>query len=78
MIADLVDEQYATVERLKAEPRCGEDFCDRCGDCLHCYVEDDCPGRFLHTWVVYSEDVDVWRAAHPEGELISTPTGDRP
>jgi hypothetical protein len=21
----------------EATPKCGVDFCDRCGDCLHCY-----------------------------------------
>ncbi len=33
--------------------KCGEDFCDACGDCLHCYGEDLCQhsedGK--HTWV---------------------------
>jgi len=23
-------------------PICGENFCDDCGDCLHCYGEDTC------------------------------------
>ena len=26
----------------KEGPRCGEDFCEDCGDCLYCYWEDDC------------------------------------
>ncbi len=25
----------------EGEPQCGHDFCDRCGDCLHCY-QDGC------------------------------------
>jgi hypothetical protein len=25
----------------EADPVCGEDFCDRCGDCLACY-QDGC------------------------------------
>lgn len=42
------------------EPTCGEDFCDRCGDCLACDGDgpcygsgsaDDNPGG--HWWVVY-------------------------
>jgi hypothetical protein len=40
-----------------AEPVCGEDFCDRCGDCLHCYGCDPCYGsgeeKDEHFWVVY-------------------------
>lgn len=27
-------------ERLTAE--CGKHFCERCGDCLHCYGEEYC------------------------------------
>lgn len=27
---------------LEAEPECGEDFCDTCGDCLYCYGDEDC------------------------------------
>jgi len=23
-------------------PRCGEQFCDACGDCLYCYADDRC------------------------------------
>ena len=48
----------------EAEPVCGEDFCDRCGDCLVCYEEGDCreQGNLVnlalhggHFWVVYEE-----------------------
>lgn len=39
----------------EAEPVCGEDFCDSCGDCLACYWEDSCRGG-EHFWVVYGED----------------------
>jgi len=35
-------------------PVCGEDFCDRCGDCLVCFSEDPCrDGHEEHLWVVY-------------------------
>jgi hypothetical protein len=27
---------------LRHEPRCGVDFCDRCGDCLDCYGGENC------------------------------------
>ena len=42
----------------EAEPECGEDFCDRCGDCLHCYGGDPCYGidaEGEHYWVVYEK-----------------------
>jgi hypothetical protein len=39
-------------------PKCGEDFCDSCGDCLHCYGGDTCwrDDSGKHYWVVYEED----------------------
>jgi len=41
----------------EAEPECGVDFCDRCGDCLHCYgwgpCYDGANERDEHFWVVY-------------------------
>lgn len=37
-------------------PVCGEDFCDQCGDCLACYLEDPCPGGGAHMWVIYEGD----------------------
>ncbi len=38
-------------------PNCGDDFCDTCGDCLVCYVEDACNGvdGEEHFWVIYEE-----------------------
>jgi hypothetical protein len=35
------------------EPECGVDFCDSCGDCLHCYGGDPCLERENeeHHWV---------------------------
>ena len=37
----------------EATPVCGEDYCDTCGDCLDCYIEDDCCGAegWEHLWV---------------------------
>jgi hypothetical protein len=41
----------------EATPKCGEDFCDRCGDCLACFGEDPCvDGHREHLWVVYEAD----------------------
>ena len=43
------------------EPVCGQDFCDRCGDCLscygsdHCYDGDDGNSEVEHFWVQYGE-----------------------
>jgi len=47
----------------EAEPKCGKDFCDACGDCLHCYAEDACQSSEtgLHHWVEYEEDNDAKR-----------------
>lgn len=50
MIAQ-VEKPDGTYELLEmGNPSCGEDFCDTCGDCLHCY---DCPCNF---WVIYIND----------------------
>ena len=40
---------------LEEEPICGKDFCDTCGDCLHCYWLDPCKNSDEHRWVEYSE-----------------------
>jgi hypothetical protein len=44
----------------EAEPVCGEDFCDRCGDCLHCYGGEDCfyggPDNGAHVWTEYETE----------------------
>ena len=47
------DGTYVDDERV---PKCGEDFCDWCGDCLHCYGDDPCrdgSSASKHLWVVY-------------------------
>ena len=46
------------IKLIKTEdlvPECGVDFCDRCGDCLACYFEDDCLDDKwrAHYWVEY-------------------------
>jgi hypothetical protein len=60
--ASICDAKTGKFIRLedRGTPRCGEDFCDVCGDCLACYGGDDCyngaseePG--VHVWVIYEE-----------------------
>ncbi len=38
-----------------ATPECGVDFCDKCGDCLDCYVSDPCYDERIHVWVEYED-----------------------
>jgi hypothetical protein len=64
-LAILLNEDYSAAEKLLAEPICGEDFCDKCGDCLHCYGDDE---WCQHTWYVYADEVAEWKAAHPEAK----------
>ena len=75
MIAEIVDRPNGEPDvMVHAEPECG-DYCDACGDCLHCsHGTDYCDGR----WVVYA-DIDPERAA----ELLALaaarqPTGSQP
>ena len=55
--------QDVCIKVEEAEPKCGEDFCDRCGECLACTEgwELKClPEYKEHLWIVYEEDL----AAH--------------
>jgi hypothetical protein len=48
MIAE-IEQADGTYRDVEAPPRCG-DYCDTCGDCLHCSHETgNCDGR----WVLY-------------------------
>ena len=52
------DEYTCELLRVEdAEPECGVDFCDRCGDCLHCYEYGPCYDGTEecdeHFWVAY-------------------------
>jgi hypothetical protein len=59
-----------------AEPVCGVDLCDRCGDCLSCY-----PGACFeggqsypdHRWIVYADQFFGWLDEHPDVELVAVP-----
>jgi len=42
---------------VESTPKCSEDFCDRCGECLACYGnEDPCVDGRDHFWVQYGEE----------------------
>ena len=51
---------------VRAEPECGKDFCDSCGDCLRCYGGDPCYGfhgdpEAGHEWILYAgKDEREW------------------
>ena len=49
-----------------AKPVCEVDYCDHCGDCLVCHIEDDCKwssGRG-HAWILYADKVEAFIVAH--------------
>lgn len=46
------DQTLKTLHYERLIPECGEDFCDRCGDCLSCYEGDDCRDGGSHIWVM--------------------------
>lgn len=45
------------LRKEEAEPECGKDFCDQCGDCLYCYGCDPCHSGSddQHFWVKYGD-----------------------
>lgn len=52
------NKDYRKVLRVEeAEPECGKDFCDKCGDCLYCYDYDPCyiGDTDDHLWVTYED-----------------------
>ena len=49
------------LREVEAVPSCGEDFCDRCGDCLACYRNGCYSGGkwtlgVACSWVLYGEE----------------------
>lgn len=44
-------------------PVCGEDFCDRCGDCLACHGGEWCP-EGGHFRIVYEDNLEEFLAEH--------------
>lgn len=57
MLAEIYDNDgRIKLSEEDREPVCGEDFCDDCGDCLHCYGGDDCyPHGGQHRWIIYGD-----------------------
>ncbi len=53
MIALVEQEDGSYKSEERGDPKCGEDFCDSCGDCLHCYPWYE--GYCLHSWVIYKD-----------------------
>lgn len=51
-VYDAAGETLLRVE--KGTPVCGEDFCDRCGDCLACHAWECTNGKGCW-WVVYED-----------------------
>ena len=51
------------IREENAEPVCGKDFCDDCGDCLACYIEDPCYDGSVHRWVEYDKNWGPEKAA---------------
>ena len=46
---------------VEVDIKCGQAYCDTCGDCLYCYGEDDClPGGGSHYFVIYEWDLGSW------------------
>ena len=60
----------AHAEWVEAQPVCGVDFCDECGDCLACYGPDECVRSVSgHWWVVYADAAyEFRRRVTMEGE----------
>lgn len=57
MQKEIWDERGERLLRIEqAEPVCGEDFCDTCGDCLHCYGSEPCLYGGEHRWIVYEKE----------------------
>lgn len=54
MLARVEQKDGTYVSEERGAPKCGEDFCDACGDCLECYGDHDCP-EGQHVWVIYQE-----------------------
>lgn len=60
MLLEYLDKKtYEIIDVIEAEPECGIDFCDSCGDCLHCFGEDECFENTsgIHRWVKYIKRV---------------------
>lgn len=55
------DRTNLTIRVEQAEPECGQDFCDKCGDCLACYGYGPCRDGHEdtgHRWVKYVNETE--------------------
>ena len=55
MLADVEKPDRTYIVLDMGPPECGEDFCDGCGDCLHCQQWECRDGNGCR-WVVYLND----------------------
>ena len=55
MIAEVEQADGTYIKQERGEPVCG-DFCDSCGDCLHCNPDDTCTD-LCHRWVIYFDQI---------------------
>jgi len=67
----LLNADERTGEYWEAEPICGKDFCDRCGECLYCYGDDECGMCGDHAWCVYADERQQWLADHPVTKWVT-------
>lgn len=42
MNCKVINDKGVLIRIIEKEPECGKDFCEICGDCLHCYGGDPC------------------------------------
>lgn len=59
MFADVEKPDGTYVKTDMGEPVCGRDFCDGCGDCLHCQYHsgvDWCNAGSESWWVIYIDN----------------------
>lgn len=58
---------------------CGNDFCDRCGDCMACFGGDACYGGGInhgeHLFVVYKDQLAKFMERHPKAVLEADKRG---
>ena len=62
MLVEVINSNGIKVGFVRAEPICGQHFCDRCGDCLYCSGFFDSPCYYYgqaidwgHDWVHYTK-----------------------
>jgi len=48
--AEKVSGIKAFTEKTNKELRCGDVYCDKCGDCIYCYGDDPCYDEGDHVY----------------------------